>query len=290
MVRIGTLNVENLFARYNFRKKLDPVKDEGFSVNKLAFDLYKEDEKKITAKLIKLMDADVLALQEVESLSVLDRFNSKYLRAMGYKYRMVVDAFDPRKIDVAVLSRYPITHIRSYRDERTENKRAWVFSRDCLEVDVDIEGKSLRLFVNHFKSMIGGRQRTRPKRERQANKVAEIIDELEGDFVVLGDFNDYPGRWTGLNALLKHPKLEDVIDRLDHKDTWTHYWSGGDEYKQLDYILVSESLSKKNAEVLPEIFRQGLPYRAEKYSGSRIKGVGKNHPKASDHAGIVLEI
>ena len=37
---------------------------------------------------IKEMDCDILAIQEIEGLQVLDKFNSKYLDNM-YKYSMV---------------------------------------------------------------------------------------------------------------------------------------------------------------------------------------------------------
>lgn len=294
--RVGTLNVENLFARYNFRKKIDPLKDDGFSINDTAFNLYNEDSKKITAKLIKLMDADVLALQEVENLHTLDRFNSKYLRSMKYKHRVLIDGFDMRKIDVALLSRYPIVHVRSYRNERNERNSYWLFSRDCLEVDINVDGSILRLYINHFKSMIYSRKTTKARRKAQVDKVAEIIDDTweeddyQGDYVVLGDFNDYPGVGTSLNKLIKNPNLENVLMRVPKKDRWTHHWAGGNKYSQLDYILLSNDLASKNPKVEPQVFRQGLPLRASEYEGKRIKGVGKNHPKASDHAGVVIDV
>lgn len=295
-VRVGTLNVENLFARYNFRKELDPVKSDGFSINDIAFNLYNEDSKKITAELIKLMDADILALQEVEDLQVLDRFNARYLRYMDYKHRILVDGFNARKIDVALLSRYPIVHVRSYRNERNEINTSWLFSRDCLEVDVDVNGSRLRLYINHFKSMIGGRKRTKARRKKQVAKVAEIIKkdwvefDYKGNYIVLGDFNDYPGVGTSLNKLIKHPFLENVLMRIPKKDRWTHYWAGGDQYSQLDYILISKDLANENPKVKPEVFRQGLPHRASEYEGERIKDVGENHPKASDHAGLIIDL
>ena len=109
-VRIATFNVENLLARYRFKDNFDPAGEDGFSINNLAFSLYNDEEKRLTAKAIKAVDADIICLQEVENLEVLERFNSRYLggkKEKKYKYRMLIDSHDPRRIDVAVLSRYP---------------------------------------------------------------------------------------------------------------------------------------------------------------------------------------
>ena len=104
MIRIATFNVENLFARYRFRRNFNPTAGDGFSINNLAFDIYDETAKQITGKAIKKTNADVIALQEVENLKVLDAFNSRYLGGENYKHRLLIDAFDPRNIDVALLS------------------------------------------------------------------------------------------------------------------------------------------------------------------------------------------
>ena len=63
-VRLATFNVENLFSRYRFRSNVTPSLD-GFTRNDLAFDIYNDDEKRITAKAIRTVDADVICLQEV---------------------------------------------------------------------------------------------------------------------------------------------------------------------------------------------------------------------------------
>ena len=64
-MRLATFNVENLFARYRFRRNFDPIDSDGFSINNLAFSINDETAKQITAKAIREVDADVLALQEV---------------------------------------------------------------------------------------------------------------------------------------------------------------------------------------------------------------------------------
>ncbi|MFC1619298.1 endonuclease/exonuclease/phosphatase family protein [Candidatus Neomarinimicrobiota bacterium] len=295
MVKIATFNVENLFARYRFRSNVDPTGLDGFTINQTAFDIYDETSKQITAKAIRDVDADVIALQEVESLPVLDRFNSRYLGGMDYTHRILVDAFDPRKIDVAVLSKHPIERVKTYRNERNARNTAWLFSRDCLVVEIDVNGKALVLYVNHFKSMMGGRDNTRERREGQVEKVAELITEhwkkgnYKGNFVVLGDFNDYLDPNTSLTALMNHQGLVNVSERIENADRWTHYWAGGNSYSQLDFILLSKGLAEHNGNV-PETMRKGLPWRAERYSGERFDFVGESSPKASDHCPLYMDI
>lgn len=130
-LRLGTFNCENLFARFKFNKNVDPAKasKNGFTVNDAYFDILNENEKKLTGEVIKAHDADVLALQEVENLDVLKRFRSDWLKSLGYSYAMLVDDNDPRHIDVAVLSRYPIVAARSHQE--LKNGKSFIFSRDC---------------------------------------------------------------------------------------------------------------------------------------------------------------
>ncbi len=295
MVKIATFNAENLFARYKFRENADPLNMEGFTINDLAFDIYEETSKQITAAAVKATKADVLALQEVESLPVLDRFNSRYLGGRGYKHRIVIDAFDPRMIDVAVLSKYPIVGVKTYRQERNKKNSAFLFSRDCLQVTLDIDGKPLVMYVNHFKSMIPKRSETKERRQEQVERVASIVKEqweakeYKGNFVVLGDFNDYIEGDTSLTALINHPGLVNVSERLPEDERWTHYWAGGNESRQLDFILLSKSLGALNSNK-PEIMRKGLPWRADKYTGERLDNVGENHPKASDHCPLIMDL
>jgi endonuclease/exonuclease/phosphatase family metal-dependent hydrolase len=294
-LRIATFNVENLFARYRFKDSLQPTEDDGFTVNDVAFRIHDDESKRITAKAIRAVNADVICLQEVESLPVLDRFNSFYLGGMRYAHRAVIDCFDPRQIDVAVLSRHPIAALRSHRQERNRSGTAFLFSRDCLEIELDVGGTPLTLYANHFKSMMEGREVTRARRQEQAERVAEIVDArwkksgYEGNFVVLGDLNDYPEGETALIALLGHEGLVNVLTRLPAAQQWTHYYAGGNAYRQLDYLLLSAGLARAS-DGKPGVMRRGLPWRARQVSEARLEGVGENDPKASDHAPLYMDL
>lgn len=293
-MRVANFNCENLFARHNLDKNVDPTKEDGFLIDQTAFDIFDDAEKKLTAEAIKEVNADVIALEEVESLRILDLINSKYLKNL-YSYDVLIDAHDPRKINVAVLSKYPIISVRTHRNEKSSMpKEKWLFSRDCLEVEIDVDGKPLFLYVNHLKSMMEGCDKTKPHRVEQSKRVAEIIDEkwkdnnYEGNFIVLGDLNDYPDQDTGISALLEHPGLKNVIGRLPADDQWTHYWAEKKEYSQLNYFL-SKSLAKQNTGS-PGIMRKGIAKAAVKDTDEMFKGVENTKPVASDHAPVYMDI
>jgi endonuclease/exonuclease/phosphatase family metal-dependent hydrolase len=207
----------------------------------------------------------------------------------------VIDGHDPRQIEVGVLSRYPIISIKSNRHMKTSGN-AFLFPRDCLEIEVLVGPKSLYLYINHFTSMMKGRDESMERRKEQVDKVASLVDEkwaklkYKGDFIVLGDFNDFYDENTSLKSLLDHPQLENVVKRLPKEEQWTHYFAGEQKYNQLDYILISKELSMKNPDSKPVIFRKGQPYRAKAYKGFRYAGVGEDRPKSSDHCPVYIDL
>lgn len=303
MVRFATFNCENLFFRYKFKEGKKPS-EEGVLINSLAYDFYNEDEKALTAEAVDEVKADIICLQEVESLRLLHKFDSELLKKNDYEYKFLIDGRDPRRINVAVLSKYPIISGRTHINERSSlPKTTWLFSRDCLEVVIDVDGKPLSLYINHFKSMLDmgakseeeARNNTRPHRLEQANRVKEIIDQkwqetdYDGNFIVAGDLNTYPDEGNSLEPLLNHPGLINVIERLPEDERWTHFYQKKKQYTQLDYILLSKSLAEHNSNK-PELMRKGLPLKAEKYSGDRFKGVGKSKPKSSDHCPFYIDL
>jgi endonuclease/exonuclease/phosphatase family metal-dependent hydrolase len=303
---LGTFNAENLFLRYKLLdnekgsrkpKPVDPEKflAEGGSIFVLGYavedvSVIGDAQRKSTAKVILANEPDVVALQEVENMEALKQFNRRYLKR-AYPYQMLIDANDPRLIDVAVLSRLPIVHVRTHQFDPDEEGDL-IFSRDCLEVDVQApSGEVLTLFVNHFKSQIGGGGERRLK---QAKRVAEIVQERfgndlrGGDFAVVGDLNSGP-ETPELAPLLGLPGLENVIQtRLPEAERWTHAYRK--VIQQLDYMLLSPTLAAKNAKPTPQIERRGLNTKVAAYTGPRFPGVAGEGTEASDHCGVFIKL
>lgn len=303
-IRIATFNVENLFARWQFGAEVDPAtaNTEGWHVDQTRFHPLSMNEKALTGAAVRELKADVIAFQEVESVDTLKHFRARSLDgSSAYPYVAGIDGNDPRLIDVAVLSKLPITHVRSYQHLRDPEQRTTpLFSRDCLEVDVDVGGeRPLTVFANHLKSMMGGREETKPKRERQAAAVREIVtgrfgpNPGEHPFVVLGDLNDYMATddqgSPGIGSLVEWEEVENVVTRRAADDQWTHFYKSRKSYTQLDYLLLSNRLAEANPQP-PEIMRKGMPGRAERYTGERFFGVGWDEPKASDHCAVVIDL
>ena len=303
-ITLGTFNCENLFARYEFRKGEKPTEDGGFTINKVAFDIYNEEEKRLTAQAIRVTRSDILGLQEVENLPVLDTFTSDLLNRSAYRHRVLIHGNDPRNIDVAALSKLPITHLRTWRHLRTPSGDSALFSRDLLEVDVEVptmdgRPRTLTLFINHLKSMMEGRAQTRSRRLEQVHTMLQIVADrvgpsFEGNFVILGDMNDYlevgDGTTTALQELASHPHLVNANEALAPEMRWTHYFNGGNEYRQLDFLWVGKALYERAGRPAPVIVRNGLPWRAERYEDDRFEGVGQDRPKASDHCPVTLTL
>lgn len=100
-VRIASYNIENLFDDQDDPKLTGRSEDSHM--------LKAVEHRQAAAKAIRLIDADVLCLQEVESLEALKWFRDEFLADMGYEHVASLDAGDGRGIEQSVLSRFPLS-------------------------------------------------------------------------------------------------------------------------------------------------------------------------------------
>jgi endonuclease/exonuclease/phosphatase family metal-dependent hydrolase len=93
---------------------------------------------------------DILCLQEVENREVLERLRTGYLAAAGYRASILIEGDDPRGIDVAFLSRFPLhgdAHLHRAARARGEGNDV----RGILEATFELEeGALLTGYCVHF--------------------------------------------------------------------------------------------------------------------------------------------
>lgn len=139
------------------------------------------------ASVIRAMDASVIALCEVEDMDVIEQLR-RVLREKGihYPYLTIADSHGESNTRPAILSRYPVKRSASYPVLLSGG----LVTRDILEADIDVMGKSLRLFVNHWPS----KRHPESYRLTVAKILAKKLSELppQTDYIILGDLNsDY---------------------------------------------------------------------------------------------------
>ncbi len=325
VLRLATFNAENLLMRCQFkaagvkdlRGKLTAVSDQAQAeAVARVFDVLSEDDRTLTAQALVATRADVCALQEVENLVTLTQFHDKYLSRWSdrpYDHHILHEGNDLRGIDVGVLSRLEIARRTSHAALRfvdlditpppKTHRNERIFRRDCLELDVIKDGQALTLFVCHFKSMHGGRKKTRPVRQVEALAVRKLIEArfetpARAKWAILGDLNDYleidGARDTahGLAPLTDDGFAKDLAMAClsDPLERWSHHYAPLSQYTALDHILVSPALAAMNRQAEVKYIRAGVPWRSERHKGYRLQGVGWSNPKASDHCPLVANL
>ena len=193
--KVATYNVENLFdLNYDNREYPEYIPNTGFRWNSKTFNA----KIKNLSRVIKDLNADILALQEIESEEALLMLR-KELDQDGINYKHYAICSDDRRTPVrtAILSKFPIV-------EKEEIKIIGVF-RDILKVTVNIEENNLILFINHWKSKRSP-ESSRVKYAAELNsKIRQLVKN--DDYIILGDLNS---NYNEYKTFRKKRKLNDT--------------------------------------------------------------------------------
>lgn len=260
-----------------------------------------------TARVIRDVAADVLAVVEAESRPVLKRFHALLSARLGvaevYRHIMLVDGNDDRGIDVGLATRagYPIGPVLSHVDLLLPGGEP-VFSRDCPQYEVMTpQGVPLIVLPNHFKSKFGGNDLpSRAKRLAQARAVAAIYAGLRAagreHVVVLGDLNDTPDsaelqplvQGTDLRDISTHPAFADFEFLAGNGQRGIGTFSLGNDDSKIDYILLSPALYDRVRG--GGIFRKGAWPGVRPARWAVYPELTAPHQAASDHHAVFADI
>ena len=252
---------------------------------------------RMTARVIRDVNPDVLAVVEAEDRIALKRFNEQLLEpaASGYNCIMLIDGNDERGIDVGLMTRrgIDIERIVSHVDDFKGNSR--VFSRDCAEYTVtDAQGKGMLLMVNHFKSKgFGSAAASNARRKAQAARVREIYQKRRAEGVelvaIVGDLNDTPGSDPLSPLLAGGSDLKDVSSHNAFAgDGRPGTYKNGTASNKIDYILLSPALFAKVTSA--GVFRMGVWGGTNGTLFPHYDEMKKAVHAASDHAAIWADV
>jgi endonuclease/exonuclease/phosphatase family metal-dependent hydrolase len=253
--KVATYNVENLFdARYQGTEYEEYVPGK-HNWNKRMVEIKLNH----TAEVICDLDADIVGLQEIENEHIFKKLII-HLEKVGcsYKYSAITHK-KGAAIQVALLSRYKI--VKQNEIQVSYSPRV----RNILEVDVHVQDKTLKLFVNHWKSK--AYKGYESKRIKYAKALQSRIARLSPskEYIVLGDFNsdynayltldekinDTQGK-TGFSDILKTKIEENEIIKakqgwhytlwkeLAVDERWSHKFYG--KKSSLDQIVLPQKM------------------------------------------------
>lgn len=272
-VSIMTFNAENLFDThhdqgtddYPYLPKKDPAKKSG--CKRLGLESRQRKclgqnwtDEKLASKLERVASvlkqvaggrgADIVVLAEVENRRVLTLLRDGYLKGSGYKTLELIDSFDPRGIDPAVLSRFPlwrkpVIHRIPLKARDKAGEYAAQKTRGILEVPLRLpDGTKAIVFAVHLPSQANPSY-LRGQAIAYINRVGsqlpdDVVTITAGDFNITRDEEKSEGYFGKiLNQHWQVAHLEPLNSQ------GTHYFHPKNEWSFLDSILVRRSKQKR---------------------------------------------
>jgi len=191
-LRVSFWNVENLFDMDNDPKKNDDEFARGGKKN-VTQEIY-DLKLKNCATVLTDLNADILGICEVENQFMMTELNRVYT---DRDYAIVhFDSPDSRGIDCALF--YDPTVFSLLASKAIKNVLPGnIPTRDIVHVEGTYQDQVLHIFVNHWPSNYGGKEKAMPKRAATANLVENVMldllaDDPNADILLIGDFNEEP--------------------------------------------------------------------------------------------------
>jgi len=247
-----TWNVENLF---DWEDDPENPGDDEFTPRSWRYWSEKRYRRKLAnlAEILAQTGADFIGLQEIENRRVLEDLTQvlRHQHDRDYPYIIHRDGPDHRGIDVALLAMHPPVATSWFTPVPEQ--------RDVLQAIFSPYGKPITIFVNHWKSRWGGKEKTNALRLQQGAAVRAAVETLletnpDAAIVVMGDFNDNHhdvSLTQGLRSVLSTEAflsatppgpLLNLHALLPESERPTYYFRRGKYWNDLDSMHASRSM------------------------------------------------
>ena len=272
IIKVATYNVENLFDLqkngYEYREYIPYTKS---LWNKKNYRIKLHN----IAKVIQGINADIIALEEIESLQALKdlRFTLKQ-KGLYYQYFKIAN-YKNTTIKVAILSKIPFSASHEIAVQSSYKYR------NILEVKFHLNSQSFYLLVNHWKSKAG------PESMRivSAKKIIKRVEELGEDknIILVGDFNsDYEEyklfkRKRKLNDTDGITGINHILGTINHTNIATktklprgefyNLWYDTNQAQRYSYIFRGKKEALDNILISPSLLNSnGMHYKSKSIS------------------------
>lgn len=238
-----------IFLIYAFQVNGQTLKVMSYNIH-IGQDSDNVDQLEGLAKFIKSSKADLIGLQEIDSVcnrsGKVDQI--KFLAektGMYYAYARHF-AFDGGSYGIGILSRYPLSNIKDHRVILTSSGTEDAATRALLTADVFLRGKQVTFATVHMD------YRDSNSRYAQSDEIAKVFGEMEQPVILTGDFNAYPGTKEVM-------KLQTIFTDTTSDSAIT--FPAINPLNKIDYIMVSKNTLDKviKQEVYPVLYSDHLP-------------------------------
>ncbi|MFA6192222.1 MAG: endonuclease/exonuclease/phosphatase family protein [Sulfurimonas sp.] len=267
VLTVATYNVENLFDLENDGYEYDEYVPNSFSE-------WNEKNYKIKlqniSRVIKDINPDVIAIEEIESLQALKDLKFTLQRdGLYYQYYQISDKKNTTT-KIALLSKIPFVYAKEL------SVTSSLSQRNILEVKFLINNRELYLFANHWKAKSGPESQRIVSAKALKNRVEEI--GYDKNIILLGDFNsdyeeyikferkrklnDTNGK-TGLNHVLNSINQTQKADRTKYEEgSFYNLWYDTDEENRYSYIFKNKKEAMDNILISQSLLgKKGLYYQ-----------------------------
>jgi exonuclease III len=225
---VASYNVENLFDLQYNKTEYDEYHPNTFTWNRLVL----EQKVQNISRVLKDIDADIVALQEIESQKALEYL----LKALpNYRYHKFIKK-QTSSVGVAVIAKYPIISTKKIDVDPLDLR-----SRDILRTTFEIDNKKFTVYNNHWRS----------KRAKESTRIVYALALLNDikkfsktrDYIIVGDLNSNYNEYltfkydeslndtkgiTGINQVLNTTMDENFVQKYNilnytqnvHYNTW----------------------------------------------------------------------
>ncbi|NOX14703.1 MAG: endonuclease/exonuclease/phosphatase family protein [Epsilonproteobacteria bacterium] len=249
--KIATYNVQNLFdLKVDGGEYKEYIPNTKSKWNKKNFDIKLAN----IAKVIKNLNADIIALEEVENLNVARELN----RALGDKKYPYIYTFYKKNSHIVgsvIFSRYKVANKYSVPVKG--------YPRTIHVTKFYLDGNKITIYVNHWPAYKHGYK----ARSAYAKKLKSSLNDKE-KFIILGDLNtplriSQNGWGKSLKNILDvgnfNKPLYDLWYEVEPTMRYTHVY--GRDKNALDHIIISKNLFDNN----------GVKYKPDSFNVFKAK-------------------